>query len=96
MKIYKYPLEKIGELVIAMPDSAQILTCQMQGNELCLWALVHELNRPEDRTLEVVPTGHTMPFFEGQREYIGTVQMAGGALVYHVFEKVPFVARQRR
>jgi len=35
---WKYPLEITDEQNLMMPEGAEILTAQMQGGTLCLWA----------------------------------------------------------
>lgn len=86
MTIYKYPIEITDCQKVRMPFNAEILTAQMQGDTLCLWANVEEHASLEERTIEVFGTGHPMSY--ENRRYIGTTQMHGGALVWHVFERV--------
>ena len=87
MKIFKYPLEDEDQQQIMLPVNAEILTVQMQGNTLCLWAKVDETahleNRREERTIEQLGTG--WPLNDDKRRYLGTIQR--GPLVWHVFEK---------
>ena len=85
--IYKYALQPLREQTISMPDSATILTVQMQGDTITLWAEVHDDNRPENRTFEVFGTGWHITPLECEREYIGTVQDRSG-LVWHIYERV--------
>lgn len=66
-----------------MPQSAEILTAQMQGDQLCLWALVDPDAKMEKRIILVFGTGHTI---DTVGRYIATFQMGGGALIFHVFE----------
>ena len=83
--IYKYPLEP-GRTEIPMPLGAQVLTVQMQNGTPCLWAKVGQEPRPAGlRIFDVYGTGHTMPD-DPRLIYVGTFQMDGGALVWHVFE----------
>lgn len=85
MTIYKYPIKITDEQKVKLPLNAEILTAQMQGDTLCLWAKVEEGNTSmEERTIEVFGTGH--PMSDNNRRYIGTTQMHGGALIWHVFE----------
>lgn len=67
-----------------MPFDAEILSAQLQGNGLCIWALVNPNNSTQARSIEIYGTGHDVP--DGRREFIGTVQP--GALVFHVFERL--------
>jgi len=82
--VYKYPLAIVGEQVVPMPQGARILCVQLQRGDLCLWALVNTANVETDRTIEIIGTGN--PAHHRPRTYLGTVQTAGGMLVWHVFE----------
>lgn len=87
MTIYKYPIEITDTQKVELPLGAEILTAQMQGENLCLWAKVDEFyTGMEERTIEVFGTGHAMS--DNARRYIGTTQMHGGELIWHVFERV--------
>lgn len=86
--VWKYPL-KGGDVVnVDMPANARILTAQCQTDTLCLWALVDPEQAPVTRTFRVAGTGQTIPP-DSFRNYIGSAQMFGGALVWHVFEEFP-------
>lgn len=92
MIIYKYPLSLSGVNVIACPEGSTVLTVQIQKNNPCLW--IRHLKKPyEDNTIKrkfvVVPTGETnLPYWDDKLSYVGTFQMANGAVVLHVFEIV--------
>jgi hypothetical protein len=76
---------KLGpETTIDMPHGAKLLAVQDQNGEPHLWALVDPSAKTYPRTFRVYGTGHNMPDEPGQ--YVGTVQMQGGAMVVHVFE----------
>ena len=87
-KIYKYPLEIEDTQFVELPLGAEILTAQMQGNQLCLWAMVN--TSPEainkNRRIEIIGTGSPVP--TGDLKYISTFQMMGGVLIFHVFENI--------
>lgn len=83
--IYKYQVE-VGDQVVYMPNDAEILCAQMQHNDICLWALVEPKSPEECRQIKVIGTGH--PIVEEKLIYISTVQMHGGTLIWHVFEKI--------
>ena len=86
MTIYKYQIQITDVQMVKLPINAAILTAQMQGDQLCLWAKIEETNTDtEDRMIEVFGTGH--PMTSHLRRYIGTVQMDGGSLIWHVFER---------
>lgn len=86
--IWKFPIDSgfkpDGSLILEMPQGAEILTVQVQGETPCVWAKVDPNLAKEARKFFIVGTGKTFP--EGAAEYIGTFQMNGGALVWHLYE----------
>jgi len=88
-KIFKYQIMTTDYQEIAMPGKAEILTVQTQNEAPCIWALVNPDLEPERRHIEVFGTGHDVPCDEHiTRIYIGTYQLNGGALIFHVFERL--------
>lgn len=86
--IYKYPIPLQDEFVLLLPTDARILTIQEQRGQLVLWATVNPTRAgTECRVFRCVGTGHAIPD-ENQLDYIATVQMADGNLVWHFFEKI--------
>ena len=84
--VYKYKLQitKVIQEVV-LPLGAQILCIKMQNDELCMWALVD----PDQTYNEVVKircagTGHMIE--EDVEDYIDTVMLLDGALVFHFFK----------
>jgi hypothetical protein len=85
-QIWKFPLQLIDTQIISMPYAAKILCVQIQNGVPCLWALCNTNDGVADVTIDIFGTGHSiMDLFT--RTYIGTVQMGGGMLVWHVFER---------
>ena len=84
--VWKFPLEIADEQNLMMPECAEILTAQMQGGTLCLWALVNPDAPKQRRIIEILGTGNPAP--DTERKYISTAQIAGGLLIWHVFEKL--------
>src|SRR5438552_3281377 len=105
--VYKYTFLIGDYFTITMPKGAQILHVEAQQqiaqggyrDQACLWALVQPTAKPEKRGFLLVGTGH--PISPTDRlVYVGTFMMEGGALVYHLFEKLghdlwPFDTRAR-
>ena len=84
MRVYKYALDLMGDQPVAMPRGARVLHVDVQGDQVCLWALVDPTAPVESRHFSVVPTGARL--LRSDATYIGTVLLDGGALVLHVFE----------
>lgn len=84
--IWKYQFPIDDHITILMPHGAKVLAVQVQDRVPCIWALV------DTRETKCVPykfrlygTGH--PCESDLSNYIGTFQMAGGKLVFHLFEE---------
>lgn len=86
--IFKFPLELANTQRIAIPKEAEVMCVQAQGNQPVMYVHLDaaELAK-EPRTFRTFGTGHPIPEEEAL-EYIGTYQLDGGALVFHVFEVV--------
>lgn len=90
--IFKYPLETTGLQSIALPIGSEILTIQTQNEVPCIWALVPVTNESqfdaerEQVNFVIFGTGHTIQNDITKEDYIGTYQLTGGALVFHVFK----------
>lgn len=81
-----------------MPGGAEILCVQTQNNQACnkqtpcIWAKVDTDNAPEQREFDVIGTGHAISEMEyHEHKYIDTFQLSGGALIFHVFEKISLI-----
>jgi hypothetical protein len=84
--VFKYPLTSAPVQTIVTPRLWHPLTVQIQNGVPCIWALTttDDLVLTARRVL-VVGTGRELPPLTTPDEYLGTVQEAGGALVWHVF-----------
>lgn len=82
-RVYKYPLP-IGDWVtVAMPEGAEPLCVQMQNGAPLMWARITVGNLPAPNHFRIAGTGHDLGSNVGK--HIGSFQMHGGALVFHVF-----------
>ena len=84
--IWKFPVPVNDGNVLEMPEGAEILSVQAQGETPCLWALVDEQSARESRTFRTFGTGHPIHIDALDMEHVGTYQLHGGRLVFHVFE----------
>ena len=82
--VWKYPASFGGSWTQLMPVGAKVLSVQTQGNRLQIWALVDPHAPAETREFATYGTGQPMPDDPGQ--FIGTYQLDGGGLIFHLFE----------
>lgn len=86
--IWKYPLQLVDKQVIDMPYGAKLLTVQVQHEIPCVWVAV---DQPEPIfkapvTFWIVGTGRQIPMEAVTKSgYLGSFQLDGGHLVFHVF-----------
>ncbi len=84
-KIYKYRLTLIDRQYINMPIGYEILSVQVQDNDLVLWALVSPEMKNARVPIEINGTGNMIHEHEGEsKKYLATIQM--NYFVWHVFE----------
>lgn len=83
--VYKYALPLDDLVTVELPGGAKILCVQAQRDVPTIWALVDTFNSPEPRTFRIAGTGHPIEDMHTDN-YIGTFQMRGGSLVFHLFE----------
>lgn len=86
--VWKFPLLIEALQVVEIPVDSAILCVQVQDDIPCLWVLVDPDVRARTKAvIEIWGTGHlheTVP-----DNYLGTFQLRGGALVFHVFIHEP-------
>lgn len=93
--VWKFELEIEDQFHVQMPEAAEILSVQVQigrfgSEQVCAWALCPtDPEAPKaPRYFVCVGTGHDYVerYFHGLK-FLGTVQLKGGALVFHYFEE---------
>lgn len=83
-RIFKYQLLIIDEHEVEMPEGAEILCVQVQNDQPAIWAIVDDEKPMKNRVFRIVGTGRSIDF--DTQNYIGTVQLLDGNLIFHVFE----------
>jgi hypothetical protein len=86
--VWKYELSPAKKRnTIEMPIGARVLTVQMQGDAVCIWAMVDPNAAKARRTFYIFGTGHEIDEPD-ELQYVGTFQPneGGSPLVFHVFE----------
>ena len=84
--IWKFAIPDSTVFTLAMPQDAKVLSVQIQCESPVLWALVDPQAPKAKRTFHVVGTG--WDFDPTDLSYVGTFQLQGGLLVFHLFEQV--------
>ena len=90
--IYKYSIVNSKDGVIEGPIT-KLLTAQVQHGDIVVWAEV-DTEKP-NRKFQVIPIGTGWPLdapagkecILDSHTYISTVQMGGGALIFHIYAK---------
>lgn len=85
MTIWKYPVAVTDVFVLKMPAGSTVLSVDVQGREVNLWAEVDQGQPLAERRFRVSGIGHALPADEPRR-FIGTFLLQGGTLVFHLFE----------
>jgi hypothetical protein len=86
MTIWKYQLVTTDIQTVTMPEGADVLCVQTQDDVPCLWVLVDPKRPSVTRRFRTHGTGHPVDASVGR--YVGTYQLLGGNLVFHVFEEL--------
>ena len=73
-------------VAIDIPGFVRWLHVDVQYDVVVAWVEVDPAASIEPRRLHVRGTGHPMTGEEG--DHIGSVQLQGGALVFHIFDEV--------
>lgn len=85
--IHKYDVPEEDYFELELPVGAQILTVQDQFGKPYIWILKDTEQILEMRYFKLIGTGHNFKSsLRKIKQYIGTFQLVGGALVLHLFE----------
>ena len=89
--IFKYKLDfnKEGKETLELPVDSEILSCELQDDEIRIWALIDPREeKTELRFFEIFATGHEIGCDMGiSRKFINTLLFRNG-LVFHLFERI--------
>lgn len=86
LTIWKFPLEAQDLQKVKIPKIAKVLTVQVQHGQPCLCAMVDPEQPCVELSVRIYGTGRTIPEDDmADFNYVGTVQMAMGTMVFHVF-----------
>jgi hypothetical protein len=84
--ILKYTLRDEGTQAVEMPLGSEILSVESQGDDIVLFASV----KPQEESkmvyeIKVFTTGQEISLNLTNYRFIGTVNMHGGAFIFHVY-----------
>ena len=84
--IYKYDIPIEDSFTVQMPHRAQILCVQAQHARPCIWAIVDTDMPTRPHRFQLRGTGRPCESFAiAASTHIGTFQLRGGDLVFHLF-----------
>ena len=84
-KIYKYTLEE-ARTNLTLPSGYQILSTEEQRGAIVLYAMVDpDVEEEEAVFVSVMATGQDIEHEATLGQFLGTVKLANGNLMYHVF-----------
>lgn len=78
--VWKFPIYPKTEL--ELPMDWEVVEVALQGEHPCVWVLLDPKLPKHRETFVAVGTGHDVP---DNADHIGSWQMEGGALVFHLF-----------
>ncbi len=83
--VHKFPVTVKDPLTLEMDANGRVLEFAEQNGRLYVWALVDPDATKEHREFQLASTGYPI---RGNHRYVGTAQLHGGDLVFHLFEKL--------
>lgn len=84
-KIFKYVIPVTDDSILPIPEGAKILSVANQHDSIVMYALVDPEKTTKRLNIRVCGTGHTLDDHIEQMTFIGTVNLHGGRLMFHVF-----------
>lgn len=89
--IFKYNLDfnNEGKESLELPINSEILSCELQDDEIRIWALINPIEKETDLLFfEMFGTGHEVGCDMGiERKFIKTLLFRNG-LVFHIFQRL--------
>jgi hypothetical protein len=83
--IWKYDVPITDHFSLELPAGAELLTVQVQFGVPCIWAIVDPEKPLVETQFHLFGTGHAINQETGKLTYVGSFQMLGGMLVWHLF-----------
>lgn len=85
--VWKYPIELTDDIIkLSLPQASQILDVDVQYNSINMWVKHESDNIKENRYFKWFGTGQ--PIDMTNLEFVKTLILHDGQLVFHLFEVV--------
>lgn len=85
LTVHKYSFEIDDYIDIEMPRFSRVLSVQVQNGTPCIWAIVDTDSPLAIKKFRLAGTGHPIREKEEDLEFVGTFQLFGGKIVFHLF-----------
>lgn len=85
LTVWKTRIVLNDEMRVTLPVGAKVIHVDSQHDQPCIWFLCDPSAPGELRKFLLTGTGHMRDDLGGAK-HIGSFQMKGGALVFHLFE----------
>lgn len=83
--VHKYPVQMQAEFTVELPRGAEFLSVHEQNGEPQMWFRVDTSRELAKQVFSIVGTGHPIAPELSSLPHLGTFQVAGGSLVFHLF-----------
>jgi hypothetical protein len=88
LTIHKYQLDATTAQELSVTKEGRILSVAEQRNNIVVYAMVDTDEQEKDHyEVFVIGTGHHIPLDALEGRFLGTVNLHGGSLMFHVFIK---------
>ena len=84
-KIYKYLLDLTATQKISIPSYKILSAENTLMDNICVYAVHDSEKNPVDYEFKIVPTGEDIDFDISKFTFLGTVKIANGRFVFHIF-----------
>lgn len=89
--VWKYPIKMSDWFDVEMPCGAEVVSVGVQNGQPVMWAIVDDSKERVNVRFRLAGTGHPLQDVEEHKavfRFVGTVQLAGGNLVFHLFQEM--------
>ena len=85
LTIHKFPIKSTNNISIRAARGARPLCVQVQDGAPCVWMLLDAAREQCKHLFRIYGTGWDMDDTVRMEQYVGTFQVDGGMLIWHLF-----------